>query len=386
MVAAPGKSNPCSPGMRLSRTSGRVNARTAAPTGTLTKKIHSHPAYFVRIPPKSTPAAAPLPPIAPQMPSALLRSEPSPNVVVMIASVAGEMIAAPRPWTARAAISTPIEFARPHAREAAEKTAIPIMNMRLRPSRSPARPPSSRKPPKAIVYEVITHCRSFSATFSAVLIEGSATLTIETSSTVMKNATQTSASACQRCGSGVCADSIVRSPSSVTEVSTAREDHSPAGLVHGIDHFRVASRAARLHERADSGVEREPRPVGEGEEGIRGERRPAQIVAVGRSLLDRDPDRVDAAHLSRAHADRSQILDEHDRVRRDVLADTPGEHEVAPLALIGGAAHDLPTLAILDVRIGILHEQAAEHALVVPCITVAAALAVQEDAHVLLLP
>ena len=70
--------------MRLSRTTGRVSASTSAPTGTLTKKIHSQPAYFVRMPPKSTPAAAPLPPIAPQMPSALLRSEPSSNVVVMI--------------------------------------------------------------------------------------------------------------------------------------------------------------------------------------------------------------------------------------------------------------------------------------------------------------
>ena len=123
----------------------------ATPTGTLTKKIHSQPAYFVRMPPKSTPAAAPLPPIAPQIPSALLRSEPSSNVVVMIESVAGEMIAAPSPCTARAAISTPIESARPQASDATAKSAMPIMNMRRRPSRSAARPPSRRKPPKVIV-------------------------------------------------------------------------------------------------------------------------------------------------------------------------------------------------------------------------------------------
>ena len=53
-------------------------------------------------PPASTPTAAPEPPIAPQMPSALLRSAPSSKVVVMIESAAGEMIAAPKPWTARA--------------------------------------------------------------------------------------------------------------------------------------------------------------------------------------------------------------------------------------------------------------------------------------------
>jgi hypothetical protein len=45
------------------------------------------------------------------------------------------------------------------------------MNMRRRPSRSPVRPPSSRKPPNAIVYAVMIHWRSFSATLSAVLID-----------------------------------------------------------------------------------------------------------------------------------------------------------------------------------------------------------------------
>ena len=201
-VAAPAKSKPRKPAMRLSRTSGRVSRSTIAPTGTFTKKIHSQPAYFVRMPPNRTPAAAPLPPIAPQIPSALLRSEPSSKVVMMIESVAGEMIAAPSPCMTRAAISTPIEPASPQASDAAEKRAIPIMNMRRRPRRSPVRPPSSRKPPNAIVYAVMTHWRSFSATVSAVLIDGSATLTIETSRTVMNIATQTSASACQRRGSG----------------------------------------------------------------------------------------------------------------------------------------------------------------------------------------
>jgi hypothetical protein len=201
-VTAPPASKPRSPGIRLSRTIGRVSASTSAPTGTLTKKIHSHPAYFVRIPPNNTPAAAPLPPIAPQMPSALFRSEPSSNVVVMIDSVAGETIAAPTPCTARAAMRTPIELARPQTSDAAEKTATPIMNSRRRPSRSAARPPSRRKPPNVIVYAIRTHCNVLSDTWSEFLIDGSATLTIETSRIVMKNATQTSASACQRCGSG----------------------------------------------------------------------------------------------------------------------------------------------------------------------------------------
>ena len=102
------------------------------------------------MPPNNTPAAAPLPPIAPQMPTALFRSEPSSNVVVMIASVAGEMIAAPRPCTARDATSVPVEFASPHTSDAIEKSTSPDMNIRLRPRRSAARPPSRRKPPNVI--------------------------------------------------------------------------------------------------------------------------------------------------------------------------------------------------------------------------------------------
>ncbi len=153
------------------------------------------------MPPKSTPAAAPLPPIAPQMPSALFRSGPSSKVVVMIESVDGDTIAAPKPCTARAATSTPVDPARPQTREAIEKISTPTRNIRLRPRMSPARPPSSRKPPNVIAYAVITHCRPVWEKWRLSPIDGSATLTIDTSSTVMKNATQTIASACQRLGS-----------------------------------------------------------------------------------------------------------------------------------------------------------------------------------------
>ena len=134
----------------LSGTKRSVRNSTSAPTGTLTKKIHSQPRYLVRIPPKSTPAAAPEPPSAPQIPSALLRSAPSRKVVVTIERAAGEMIAAPRPCTARAPIRTFALFARPQASEAAVKMTSPTMKISRRPSRSAIRPPSKRKPPKVI--------------------------------------------------------------------------------------------------------------------------------------------------------------------------------------------------------------------------------------------
>ena len=68
----------------------------------------------------------------------------------MIESVDGDTIAAPNPCTARAAMSTPVEPERPQTREAIEKISTPTRNIRLRPRMSPARPPSSRKPPKVI--------------------------------------------------------------------------------------------------------------------------------------------------------------------------------------------------------------------------------------------
>jgi hypothetical protein len=60
------------------------------------------------------------------------------------------MIAAPRPWTARAPNSTPALLARPQTSEASVNSTRPTMKTRRRPSRSAIRPPSSRKPPKVI--------------------------------------------------------------------------------------------------------------------------------------------------------------------------------------------------------------------------------------------
>ena len=115
------------------------------------KKIHSQLTLFTRIPPRSTPTAPPMPAIAPQMPSALLRSAPSRKVVVRSESAAGEMMAAPSPWIARNAISWAVSPDRPHASDATENSTMPPMNSRRRPSRSAVRPPSIRKPPNVSV-------------------------------------------------------------------------------------------------------------------------------------------------------------------------------------------------------------------------------------------
>jgi len=76
---------------------------------------------------------------------------PSANVVLMIESAAGEMSAAPSPWNAREAISIPELTASPSMSDADVKMTRPTRNRRFRPIRSPARPPSSRNPPKTRV-------------------------------------------------------------------------------------------------------------------------------------------------------------------------------------------------------------------------------------------
>ena len=110
--------------------------------------MYCQPAYRVSKPPASTPTVAPAAPTPPQSPSALLRSAPSPNMFITIDSAAGSTTAAPRPWTPRMTIRNVSLAASAQASEAPVKIASPAMNSRRRPSRSAARPPNSRNPPK----------------------------------------------------------------------------------------------------------------------------------------------------------------------------------------------------------------------------------------------
>src|SRR5215207_5563826 len=108
---------------RLSRSRTGLNASRPRPTGTLMKKIHSQPSSEVIGPPTSHAAVAPTPPIVAHTPRALLRSEPSSNVVIRIDSAVGVMIAAATPWITRAAIRDTSDHARPHPSEASANRA-----------------------------------------------------------------------------------------------------------------------------------------------------------------------------------------------------------------------------------------------------------------------
>ncbi len=164
------------------------------PTGTFTKKIQFQLRRSVRTPPSRTPATAPNAPTPPHAPSAAFRSLPSAKVVIRMESAAGVMIAAPSPCMARAPIRGPSPQAKPETSEAVVKRTTPTRNIRRRPRRSAARPPSSRKPPKNSAYALITHCKFSWEKPRSSLIEGRATFTIAMSSTTMNCTSKSSAS------------------------------------------------------------------------------------------------------------------------------------------------------------------------------------------------
>ena len=67
------------------------------------------------------------------------------NVDERMARLPGTSMAAPTPWTARAATSRVMLGARPHRSEAAVKAAMPSRYTRRRPYWSPSEPPSSSR-------------------------------------------------------------------------------------------------------------------------------------------------------------------------------------------------------------------------------------------------
>src|SRR5439155_6332962 len=141
------------------------------------------------------------------------------------------------------------------------------------------------------------------------------------------------------------------------------QHHRGAGGTHRVGHLRVSLRPARLDDPRDDGSQRSLRAVGKGEERIGGEHRTAYVMTVLPRLVECDPHRIDAARLAAADADRREILREDNRVRTHVLAHTPGEDEVPPAGFVGLPAGDLHRLAVVDVPVAILYEQAAQDSL-----------------------
>jgi hypothetical protein len=142
-----GSSRPAPERLSLASSS---SGRTTTPMGTLIQKIHCQDAASVTAPPMTGPSAAPRPAVAPQMPSAMPRRCGAVTLTMSV-TVSGIVIAAPTPWTARAAISAPMLGASAEAALPAVKTVIPMTIRRRRPNRSPSAAPVSSSTAKVIV-------------------------------------------------------------------------------------------------------------------------------------------------------------------------------------------------------------------------------------------
>src|ERR1700710_1204318 len=93
---------------------------TITPRGTLSQKIHCHEMPSTTAPPTSGPSATARPEMPDQMPSAMPRRSAG-NAAASSVRLSGSTSAAPAPWRARAATSSP----QPELEDPAAPEAVP---------------------------------------------------------------------------------------------------------------------------------------------------------------------------------------------------------------------------------------------------------------------
>ncbi len=151
-------------------------------------------------PPSRGPIAVEMPIVAPSSPNARPRSAPRKSC--WIRPLTCGLINPPAaPWTIRATTSQVDPGEAPAAMLARVNRTTPETNALRRPWVSPNRPEGTSTSPKASAYPETTHCRSLGGACSPARMEGRATLTMLTSSNVMKPETRQTVSAFHRRGS-----------------------------------------------------------------------------------------------------------------------------------------------------------------------------------------
>src|SRR4051794_13724525 len=132
------------------------------------------------------------------MPIAFAWSRGVGNIVTIMPRITADVIAPPTPCTKRAPTSIAWLCASPQAREARVNTPRPARKIPRREIRSPSRPASSSRPPKAIRYALTTQARLDAENPRSSWIEGSATFTTVTSSTIISMPAHSTTRAIQR--------------------------------------------------------------------------------------------------------------------------------------------------------------------------------------------
>ena len=181
----------------LSGTWARARTTTATDSGRLSQKAARQPSVSISMPPSAGPMAVVIADAPAHVPMARPRRSGG-KAAERIARLCGTRSAAPKPWTARAAISQPTVGARAQASEASANTTVPVSNSRRRPNRSPAAPPTRISEPRKRVYPFTTHCSAPRLASSPRCITGSAIVTTVASMNAIAEARMVAASTHRR--------------------------------------------------------------------------------------------------------------------------------------------------------------------------------------------
>ena len=190
---SPGRSARGASGSREVGTKRATSTAATTATGAIAKKMLVQEKCCSSQPPAIGPSAMAAPAVAPHNPIARARSRRSTNTLEISESVAGKIIAAPRPMTQRATISWPGVVISPPAKLAAPSTPRPARSIPLRPTRSLRLPAASNRAANTRLYASTIHCSWLVEAWSSRTSVGSATFTIVVSRLIRNDASRSEA-------------------------------------------------------------------------------------------------------------------------------------------------------------------------------------------------
>jgi hypothetical protein len=185
-------------GSALSGSSTAPAISAARPSARLNQKMPRQFQAPTRAPPMTGPAASASPDTAVHTPTARVRARSSSYTCRSIDRVPGSQAAAPRPMTARAAISAPEFGARAASTDPAQKIPTPISMTFLRPNSSATMPKASMAPANVSAYALTTHCNAETPVCNSAWTLPRATLTTVLSRKVRNRIVHSTASASGR--------------------------------------------------------------------------------------------------------------------------------------------------------------------------------------------
>ena len=141
-------------------------------------------------PPSTGPTARLIPSTLAHTPIARPRRAGSVKVLAMMASATGLSIDPPAAWSMRKPTSQPRPGDRLHSSDPMLNSSSPAWNTRRRPSRSASAPDSISRLASTRVYASAVHCRPPIEAWKLCWMDGSATLTMVTSTPAMNRLRQ----------------------------------------------------------------------------------------------------------------------------------------------------------------------------------------------------